>query len=374
MAKIKILTIVGTRPEAIKLAPVILELQRRSGDFCSLVCATGQHRQMLDQVFSVFDIRPDYDLDLMAPQQTLAQITARAVDGLNGMIERQDPDLVLVQGDTTTAFCGALAAYYHKKKVGHVEAGLRTSNKFAPFPEEINRRLISSLTDYHFAPTYGARSALAAEGFSGSNVFVTGNTVIDSLLWVRERMRNQQPDIPPDLVHETEGRTVVLITGHRRESFGKGFENICGAIREVADAFSKVLFIYAVHLNPSVREPVNRILGGHKRIRLIEPQPYLSFVWLMDRASIVLTDSGGVQEEAPSLGKPVLVMRETTERPEGIAAGNARLVGVRKDGIVDALIQLIEDPQQRAAMGAISNPYGDGHAAKRIVDVLERVR
>jgi UDP-N-acetylglucosamine 2-epimerase len=374
MRGLKVLTVIGTRPEAIKLAPVLLEFRRRPAQFRSFVCATGQHRQMLDQVLPVFDIQADHDLGLMLPRQSLAQITARAVEGLNKIIEQESPDVVLVQGDTTTAFCGALAAYYHKKKVAHVEAGLRTGNRFAPFPEEINRRLISSLTDYHFAPTDGAKAALLAEGVSASSVFVTGNTVIDALFWVRDRVRSRQPDLPYGLAQELDGNQVVLVTGHRRESFGKGFENICGAIREIADAFSNVLFIYAVHLNPHVREPVNRILGGHKRIRLIEPQPYLSFVWLMDRATILLTDSGGVQEEAPSLGKPVLVMRETTERPEGVAAGNARLVGVRKEGIAAELIRLLEDAKERAAMGSTSNPYGDGRAAMRIADALHRVR
>jgi UDP-N-acetylglucosamine 2-epimerase (non-hydrolysing) len=367
---LKILTVIGTRPEAIKLAPVVLELKRRPGEFLSRVCATAQHREMLDQVLSVFGIVPDHDLDLMSHAQSLAQITARAVEGLNQIIARENPDVVLVQGDTTTAFCGALAAYYQKKKVGHVEAGLRTGNKFAPFPEEINRRLVGALTDYHFAPTDHARAALLAEGVLSSSVFVTGNTVIDALLWVRERVHREAPDLPAGLAEAIDGNQVILVTGHRRESFGDGFENICGAIREVADASPNVLFIYPVHLNPNVQEPVNRILGGHARIRLIEPQPYLPFVWLMDRATIVLTDSGGVQEEAPSLGKPVLVMRETTERPEGIAAGNARLVGVQKGKIVGELLRLLNHPEERMAMAAARNPYGDGHAAGRIVEAL----
>ncbi len=318
MRGLKVLTVIGTRPEAIKLAPVLLEFRRRPAQFRSFVCATGQHRQMLDQVLPVFDIQADHDLGLMLPRQSLAQITARAVEGLNKIIEQESPDVVLVQGDTTTAFCGALAAYYHKKKVAHVEAGLRTGNRFAPFPEEINRRLISSLTDYHFAPTDRAKAALLAEGVSASSIFVTGNTVIDALFWVRDRVRSRQPDLPYGLAQELDGNQVVLVTGHRR--------------------------------------------------------PYLSFVWLMDRATILLTDSGGVQEEAPSLGKPVLVMRETTERPEGVAAGNARLVGVRKEGIAAELIRLLEDPEERAEMGSTSNPYGDGRAAMRIADALHRVR
>jgi UDP-N-acetylglucosamine 2-epimerase (non-hydrolysing) len=373
MAKIKILTIVGTRPEAIKLAPVVLEFRQRGSAFSCFVCATGQHREMVDQVLPVFGIQPDHDLGLMLPAQSLAQITARAVEGLNAIIERESPDVVVVQGDTTTAFCGALAAYYHKKKVAHVEAGLRTGDRFAPYPEEINRRLISSLTDYHFAPTEGAKAALLAEGNSATSIFVTGNTVIDALMWVRELVRRERPDLPAGLANELYGRQFVLITGHRRESFGKGFENICAAIREAADTLPDVLFVYAVHLNPNVREPVNRLLGGHKRIRLIEPQAYLAFVWLMDQASLILTDSGGVQEEAPSLGKPVLVMRRTTERPEGVAAGNARLVGVTRDTIAEELIRLLSNAEARSAMAATSNPYGDGFAAKRIADVLSRV-
>lgn len=373
MPALKVLTVIGTRPEAIKLAPVVLEFRRRGSAFSCFVCATGQHREMVDQILPIFGIQPDHDLGLMVPAQSLAQITARAVEGLNAIIERESPDVVLVQGDTTTAFCGALAAYYHKKKVGHVEAGLRTGDRFAPYPEEINRRLISSLTDYHFAPTEGAKAALLAEGNSASTIFVTGNTVIDALMWVRERVRRERPDLPAGLAEELNGRQFVLITGHRRESFGKGFENICAAIREAADTFSDVLFVYAVHLNPNVREPVNRLLGGHKRIRLIEPQAYFAFVWLMDQASIILTDSGGIQEEAPSLGKPVLVMRRTTERPEGVVAGNARLVGVSRDTIADALGRLLKNPEERAAMAATSNPYGDGFAANRIADVLSRV-
>jgi UDP-N-acetylglucosamine 2-epimerase (non-hydrolysing) len=370
---VKVLTVIGTRPEAIKLAPVVLELERRSAEFSSFVCATGQHRQMLDQVLSVFGIRPDHDLELMSPGQTLAQITSRAVEGLNDIIAQYLPDVVLVQGDTTTAFCGALAAYYHKRKVGHVEAGLRTGNKFAPFPEEINRRLVCPLTDYHFAPTAHARAALLSEGVPDSSIFVTGNTVVDALVWVRDRVRRKTPDLPTGLAGQIDGKQLVLVTGHRRESFGEGFENICRAIREVAETTGDVVFIYAVHLNPNVQGPVYRILGGHERIHLIEPQPYLPFVWLMDRASILLTDSGGVQEEAPSLGKPVLVMRETTERPEGVAAGNARLVGVRKQRIAEELLRLLNHPEERTAMATVRNPYGDGRAAKRIADILRRI-
>ena len=282
------------------------------------------------------------------------------------------PDVVLVQGDTTTTFCGALAAFYNRVKVGHVEAGLRTANKYAPFPEEINRRLTTQLADYHFPPTEFARSALINEGIKEDSIYVTGNTVIDALLWIQAKVREKTPELPIALEGALDGQRIVLVTGHRRESFGKGFENICLAIREVADQFEDVLFVYPVHLNPNVQEPVNRILVGHKRIHLIEPLTYAPFVWLMDRATIVLTDSGGVQEEAPSLGKPVLVMRETTERPEGIDAGNAILVGTQKKSIVTHLADLLDHQDKREAMAKVSNPYGDGQAAKRIVDILER--
>ena len=374
MDKLKVLTIVGTRPEAIKLAPVVMEFDRRPEFFVSRVCATAQHRQMLDQALALFGIEADYDLDIMTTGQSLAQVTARAVEGLDGVIAEEQPDVVLVQGDTTTAFCGALAAYYHEVKVGHVEAGLRTGNKYAPFPEEINRRLVAQLADYHFAPTERAREELVSEGVAASTVFVTGNTVIDALLWVRERVREVCPKLPDRLAEAMNSRQMVLVTGHRRESFGKGFENICRAIREVADTFPDVVFVYPVHLNPNVREPVNRILGGHERIRLVEPLAYAPFVWLMDHATIVLTDSGGVQEEAPSLGKPVLVMRETTERPEGINAGNARLVGVQRERIVSELVQLLSHPEQRAAMSTVKNPYGDGKASVRIVEILAHIQ
>jgi UDP-N-acetylglucosamine 2-epimerase (non-hydrolysing) len=374
MVKIKVLTIIGTRPEAIKLAPVVLELKRRQDLFDFPVCVTAQHREMLDQVLALFGITPDYDLNIMSSGQTLAQVTARAMEGLDNVVSQEKPDVILVQGDTTTAFCGALTGYYHQIKIGHVEAGLRTGNRYAPFPEEINRCLIGCIADLHFAPTEQAMLTLLNEGVTDSNVFVTGNTVIDALLWVRERVRAAPPELPTGLFEAITGQQIILVTGHRRESFGDGFDNICYAIRDVADSFVNAAFVYPVHLNPNVREPVNRILGGHPRIHLIEPLSYAPFVWLMDRATIVLTDSGGVQEEAPSLGKPVLVMREMTERPEGIAAGNALLVGVQRERIVDGLRQLLSDPAKRAAMAAVNNPYGDGLAAQRIVDILTKMK
>jgi len=372
MQRKKILTILGTRPEAIKLAPVIAEFGRRAGQFNSRVCVTAQHREMLDQVLDLFDIHPHHDLGIMTPGQSLSQVTTRAVEGLDRVIREEAPDAVLVQGDTTTAFCGALAAFYCRIPVGHVEAGLRTGNMQSPFPEEANRCLITRLANFHFAPTENARKALIEERISDSNVFVTGNTVIDALLWVRDLVRDNPPSLPEGLALSLDGHKVVLVTGHRRESFGDGFENICCAIRETADFFRDTVFVYPVHMNPNVVEPVNRILGGHDRIFLIDPLPYAPFVWLMDRATIVLTDSGGVQEEAPSLGKPVLVMRETTERPEGIQAGNAILVGARKDAITEGLSMLLRDPERRFAMARVNNPYGDGQASRRIVDVIAR--
>ncbi len=328
---------------------------------------------MLDQALAPFGITLDHDLDIMTAGQSLAQITSRAIERLDQILVDEQPDVVLVQGDTTTAFCGALAGYYHQIKVGHVEAGLRTGNKYAPFPEEINRTLISQIADYHFAPTEHAKATLLRQEIPPSAVFVTGNTVIDALLWMRTRVRETRPDLPDGLAECLDGHDMVLVTAHRRESFGEGFENICCAIREVAERCPNVMFVYPVHLNPNVREPVNRTLGSHSRIRLIEPLSYEPFVWLMDRATVVLTDSGGVQEEAPSLGKPVLVMRETTERPEGIEAGNARLVGVRQEHIVSELTRLLHCPEEREAMTCVKNPYGDGHAAERIVQVLAQV-
>lgn len=370
MSERRVLTVVGTRPEVIKLAPVILELQRRPGDFRSTVCLTAQHRGMADQALSLFDITADHDLDVMSAGQTLADVTSRTVDRLDRIVAGERPDVLLVQGDTTSALCGALVGYYHRCVVGHVEAGLRTGNKYAPFPEEVNRRLVAGIADLHFAPTETAAGALQREGIDRRDVFVTGNTVIDALLWMRTQTRSAPPGVPAELVAVLDGRPMVLVTGHRRESFGPGFEDICEAIREVADARPDVVFVYPVHLNPHVREPVHRILGGHPRILLLEPLAYAPFVWLMDQATVVLTDSGGVQEEAPSLGKPVLVMRETTERPEGVSAGNAILVGTERGRIVGELTRLLTDADARSAMTSVANPYGDGRAAARIADIL----
>jgi UDP-N-acetylglucosamine 2-epimerase (non-hydrolysing) len=367
---LKILTLIGTRPELIKLAPVIKCLEKRKDTFSSVVCFTGQHREMLDQAALVFGIKPDIDLNLMLPGQNLSQLTSRAIEAIHSVLEQNKPDIVLVQGDTTTAFCGALTAYYHQIQVGHVEAGLRTHNKYAPFPEEINRCLIGQLADYHFAPTENARQALLQENINSEHIYVTGNTVIDALLWMRDKLKTYRPKLPEKLLNEIEGKRIILVTGHRRENFGEGFENICKAILDVANQNPDVVFVYPVHLNPNVQDPVKRILGGRPNIWLIAPLDYPDLVWLMDRSYLVLTDSGGIQEEAPALGKPVLVMRETTERPEGIEAGNARLVGTDYHKIVDNLTELLNKSEACEAMARVRNPYGDGRAAERIVDVL----
>lgn len=366
----KILIVIGTRPEAIKLCPLVHELKSRAEHFETRVCSTGQHREMLDQVFSTFEIKPDYELALMKPGQSLSQVTARATDGMDKVFTEYEPAVVIVQGDTTSAFCGALVGHYHHTTIGHVEAGLRTGNKFAPFPEEMNRRLVGRLADLHFAPTSHAQQSLLDEGVDPKTVFVTGNTVIDALIWVRDRVAKNTPEDAKAIAGLIGDEPIVLVTGHRRESFGSGFEDICMAIKEVAEANSDFRFVYPVHLNPRVQEPVNRILGEHPRIHLIAPLSYEPFVWLMNRATAVLTDSGGVQEEAPSLGKPVLVMRETTERPEGVEAGNAKLVGVSRKKIVSELNQLLSDEQERNRMAAINNPYGDGQTSIQIADIL----
>ena len=366
----RILTIIGTRPEAIKLCPLVQELQSRPEAFESVVCSTGQHKEMLQQVFDTFNVTADFDLALMAPNQSLAQVTARAVKGLDEVFEKVKPNACIVQGDTSTAFCGALVGHYHKTLIGHVEAGLRTGNKFSPFPEEMNRRLVGRMADFHFAPTPQSRDALLNEDTDPNTVFVTGNTVIDALFWVQKKVTQEIPASAREVANLLGENQVVLVTGHRRESFGGGFENMCQAIRESADTHHDWQFVYPVHLNPNVQEPVNRLLADHPRIHLIAPLSYEPFVWLMDRSTVVLTDSGGVQEEAPSLGKPVLVMRETTEREEGITAGNAKLVGTSKEKITSELSKLLTNPAAREAMASVQNPYGSGDAARQIVDIL----
>ena len=370
----KILVVIGTRPEAIKLCPLVHELRRHPNQFETQVCSTGQHKEMLEQVFQTFELSADYDLALMSPGQSLATVTARATKGLDEVYSNFNPDIVIVQGDTTTAFCGALVGHYHNVTVGHVEAGLRTGNKFAPFPEEMNRRLVGRLADLHFAPTQYAANALLSEGVDSNTVFVTGNTVIDALFWVRDKVVADVPKEGEVIENLVGDRPLVLITGHRRESFGTGFEDMCNAIKQVADDHADYEFVYPVHLNPKVQEPVNRLLGDHPRIHLIEPLSYEPFVWLMNRSTVVLTDSGGVQEEAPSLGKPVLVMRETTERPEGVEAGNAKLVGVNREKIVSELSLLLDSKEERDKMTAINNPYGDGTTCRQIVNALLQVQ
>ena len=384
----KVSLIFGTRPEGIKLAPVIQAL-KADGRFACRVCITAQHRQMLDQVLRLFSIEPDTDLDLMRPSQSLGNLTSRAIEALDGYLAAEKPDLVLVQGDTTTVFCATLAAFYHHIPVGHVEAGLRTGNLQAPWPEEANRVLTSRLATLHFAPTENARQNLLREGVPSDRVFVTGNTVIDALLWMRDRITARagiatwipeglsvSPDFAERFLHSSKGTgaeanhgpPLILVTGHRRESFGAGFRNICHAIRTLVDSHADLGIVYPVHLNPNVQAPVREILGDHRRIQLIPPVDYEAFVWLMSKAHFILSDSGGVQEEAPSLGKPVLVMRDTTERPEGVAAGTCRLVGTDPGRILSEAELLLQDAEEYRRRSTLKNPYGDGQAARRIVE------
>ncbi len=363
----KVLSVFGTRPEAIKMAPVVKALAADPG-IESRVCVTAQHREMLDQVLALFGIRPDVDLDLMQSGQDLTAITRRVLSGLQPVLKAEAPDLVLVHGDTTTTFAAALAAYYQKIPVGHVEAGLRTGNKYAPWPEEMNRRLAGAITTHHFAPTDRARDNLTAEGVDPASITVTGNTVIDALLEIVEQARADQRLLGAYPFLRSDKR-LVLVTGHRRENFGTGFDNICRGLAELAGR-DDVEIVYPVHLNPSVQRPVREILSGRSNVHLIEPLDYLPFVALMDRAHLIITDSGGVQEEAPSLGKPVLVMRETTERPEAVEAGTVRLVGADQRRIVFEASRLLDDESAYRAMSRAHNPYGDGLAAGRIVNRL----
>jgi UDP-N-acetylglucosamine 2-epimerase (non-hydrolysing) len=365
-----VLVVFGTRPEAIKLAPVIAAL-RRSEVLEASVCVTAQHREMLDQVLSVFAIEPDRDLRLMESDQDLFATTAHALLALREVLTDARPDVLLVQGDTTSTFVAALAAYYLRVPVAHLEAGLRTGDRFNPFPEEINRRVVTLLADLHFAPTSLARDHLVREGVAPERISVTGNTVVDALLMISDRAVRQGWTPPPPLAGLA-ARRLILVTSHRRESFGAGLEGICRALVEIARRHSDVEIVYPVHLNPRVRATVERELGGQPRIHLLEPLDYLAFVHLMRRSYMILTDSGGVQEEAPSFGVPVLVLREATERPESIEAGVARLVGTSTPGIVEAASELLSDPDAHAAMACATNPYGDGHAAERVVGHLER--
>lgn len=376
---VKVLSVFGTRPEAIKMAPVIKELEKQPEKFRSMVCVTAQHRQMLDQVLNLFDIRPDFDLDIMKPGQDLFDITCRVLQGLKGVLSAERPDIVLVHGDTTTTMAASIASFYCRTTVGHVEAGLRTHNKYAPFPEEINRKVTGTVAGLHFAPTDAARENLLREGIDEADIFVTGNTVVDALLSVADMIGHDaglQKRFVDEFSFLDPFKRMVLVTGHRRENFGAGFENICGALADIAQAAPDVEILYPVHLNPNVREPVMRILGNGAldNIHLIEPVDYLPFVYLMNRSHLIITDSGGVQEEAPSLGKPVLVMRETTERPEAVTAGTVRLVGTDRKRIVEEASLLLRDTEAYERMGRAHNPYGDGRAAERIVDILRSVR
>ncbi len=365
----KVLVVFGTRPEAIKLAPVVLELRSRP-EFLVRVCVTAQHREMLDQVLETFSIRPDYDLGIMRPGQDLFEVTARCLTGLQPVLEKERPATVLVQGDTTTVFVAALAAFYLGIPVGHVEAGLRTFDKRRPFPEEINRRLTSHIADLHFAPTETARRNLRNEGVPENSIFVTGNTVVDALFYIRDQYRGRWPTAP-GMRPIAPGKRLVLVTGHRRESFGAGFERICQALRRIA-ARLDVEVVYPVHLNPNVHGPVLRILGGLPNVQLIDPVAYVPFVGLMEYSFLILTDSGGIQEEAPSLGKPVLVMREVTERPEAVEAGTVKLVGTDVEKIVNGVNELLDDPVAYQRMSRAHNPYGDGQASRRIAEILNR--
>ena len=372
---LKVLTVFGTRPEAIKMAMVVKNLASNT-NIDAKVCVTAQHREMLDQVLNLFEIKPDYDLDIMTKQQDLYDVTSRILLGLRDILKQEQPDVVLVHGDTTTTLATSLACYYAKVKVGHVEAGLRTGNVYSPWPEEANRKLTGVLTNLHFAPTASSQQNLLREGVPAEQIHITGNTVIDALLEVNQ-MVNQQDSVREAILSDLRAefdfsldRDFVLITGHRRESFGSGFENICGAIKSLATRYPDLDFIYPVHLNPNVQEPVNRLLSGCSNVKLIKPLDYLPFVYLMGRSKVILTDSGGIQEEAPSLGKPVLVMRDTTERPEAVEAGTVVLVGTEQDKIVSTLVELLDDPKSYARMSEAHNPYGDGKSAERIVNIL----
>lgn len=361
----RVLIVFGTRPEAVKMAPLVRRLSA-DGEFETVTCVTAQHREMLDQVLEWFRIKPDYDLDLMQPNQTLTGITTRALEGVSGVISDTQPDVVLCQGDTTTAMTSALAAFYQRIPVGHVEAGLRTNDIYNPFPEEVNRRLISVLATFNFAPTITARDALIREGIDTASVHVTGNTVIDALQWTVAQPYTLEHGVPV-----SQGERIVLVTAHRRESFGSEFESICFALRDITERHPDVRLIYPVHLNPNVQEPVYRILSGIDRVHLIDPLPYPAFAHLMNKASLVITDSGGLQEEAPALGKPVLVMRRTTERPEAVQAGTARLVGTETADIVGAASTLLEDKSAYNAMANAISPFGDGHASEKIAQILK---
>jgi UDP-N-acetylglucosamine 2-epimerase (non-hydrolysing) len=371
--KIRVLTVFGTRPEAIKLAPVVLELKNEKM-FKSYVCVTGQHRHMLDQVLKIFDIKPDFDLNIMRADQTLEDIVSDVMIKIKNVFKKVKPDIVLVQGDTTTAFVVALAAFYNGIKVGHVEAGLRSYDKFKPYPEEINRKLLSHVADFHFTPTRCGADNLIKENIKKNTIFVTGNTVIDALLTIAKRktQRGKDGEEYEEFKNLDLKKKIILVTAHRRESFGSDMEAMFKAIKKIAVSRPEVEIVYPVHLNPNVRRAVKKILWGVSRVHLVEPMGYEPFVKLMKAAYIVLTDSGGIQEEAPALNKPVLVMRDVTERPDGIRAGCAKLVGTQETGVVSSVIRLLDDQKLYSRMANSKNPYGDGMTAKKIVGVLKR--
>jgi len=376
---LKVLSVFGTRPEAIKMAPVVLALQEAE-NIQSIVCVTAQHREMLDQVLDLFEIIPDYDLDLMAPDQDLFDITTKVLLGLRNVLRKAQPDIVLVHGDTTTCFAAGLAAFYENIKVGHVEAGLRTGNLRAPFPEEANRTLVGRITDYHFAPTLTAKENLIKEGVPESKIEVTGNTVIDALLIVRDKVvkrpAHEWKEYFGEQVFQTitnRERKLILITGHRRENFGQGFIDLCNAIKELAQRHQDWDLIYPVHLNPNVQKPVYKILKGLDNVYLLDPLNYAPFVWMMEQSDLILTDSGGIQEEGPSLEKPVLVMRDVTERPEAVHAGTVKLVGTDKEKIINGVESVLLDKKLYATMAKAHNPYGDGRACSRIINILKTV-
>lgn len=380
----KVMLVFGTRPEAIKMAPLVKEFQKQKERIETVVCVTGQHREMLDQVLKIFDIKPDYDLNIMKQGQDLYDVTARVLTGMRDVLKEVKPDVVLVHGDTTTSTAAALAAFYQQIPVGHVEAGLRTHNIYSPWPEEMNRLLTGRLATYHFSPTPLSRNNLIKESVDDRNIIITGNTVIDALYWVVDKIKNNKEldneleDILSkagyDVNRLNNGKKLVLITGHRRENFGDGFINMCTAIKDLTVKYPDLDFVYPMHLNPNVRKPIHEVFGenlsGLKNMFFIEPLEYLSFVYLMEKSSIVLTDSGGIQEEAPGLGKPVLVMRDTTERPEALDAGTVKLVGTDYNKIVNEVSSLIDDKAAYEKMSKAVNPYGDGLACGRIVNAL----
>ena len=366
----KILVVFGTRPEAIKMAPLVEGLKKSGKEF--KVCITAQHREMLDQVLELFDIAVDYDLNIMSKKQTLSTVTSAILEKIQPVFDDYKPDVVFVHGDTTTTLATSLAAYYNQVAVAHVEAGLRTNNIYSPWPEEGNRKLTGSLTKYHFAPTNTAKQNLLLENIVEDNIYVVGNTVIDALLLASEKIDSNQELLTKfnEQFNYLLNKNVVLITGHRRENFGDGFENICKAIAELSDQHPETQFVYPVHLNPNVREPVNRLLKNRENIHLIEPLDYFSFVYLMKLSTLILTDSGGIQEEAPSLGKPVLVMRETTERPEAVEAGTVKLVGTCKDKIIQNVTELLLNKEAYIKMSSTANPYGSGDSVYQILNII----